>query len=367
MKSNVYMINMRTTYDKNMLKKIAELVAKSGLLKLDLNKKFVALKVHFGEYGNLAYIKPQYVKIVGDLIKEQGGIPFLCDCSTLYSGSRSDALSHLKTAAINGWDYRVTGMENIIGDGLRGNDYANISVDLKHCSTVKIGTAIAEADVIVSLNHFKGHEQAGFGGALKNIGMGCGSKLGKLEMHSGSKPIVDEDKCITCKMCEKNCNQQAFVIKEKAKIDYSKCVGCGECIVVCPKKAINEESTDVSKILNEKIVEYTYGVLKDKQQFHINFITNVSPNCDCWGNNDVPIVPDIGIVASRDPVAIDMASVDLVNKSVALSNTSLTENYYEDGTDKFKCMHANVDWESGLDYAQDLVLGTKEYELIFLD
>jgi len=367
MKAKVSMINMRTVYGKNMLIKFDLLLRKSGLWEFDLKDKFVAIKVHFGEYGNLAYIKPQYVKILGDLIKEKGGIPFLSDCSTLYSGSRSDAISHLKTATLNGWTHAITGMENIIGDGLKGNDYAEILVNLRHCSTVKIGTAIAEADVIISLNHFKGHEQAGFGGALKNLGMGCGSKLGKLEMHSGSKPTINEDLCVRCNACARNCNQKAIKMEEKAVIDYSKCVGCGECIVVCPKKAIVQNSINESKVLNEKIAEYTYGVLNGKQHFHINFITNVSPNCDCWGNNDAPIVPDIGILASTDPVALDMASVDLVNRENANHNNVLRESNYQDGEDKFKCMHGNVDWEAGLDYAQKLKLGTKEYEIVSLD
>lgn len=138
---------------------------------------------------------------------------------------------------------------------------------MKHCSTVKIGTAIREADVIISLSHFKGHEQAGFGGTFKNLGMGCGSKLGKLEMHSGTKPTVDERLCIACGLCAKNCNQKAITVEKKVVINYNKCVGCGECIVVCPKKAISQKEENQSKILNEKVVEYTYGILKDKDIF----------------------------------------------------------------------------------------------------
>ena len=366
--AKVYMMNIRTTYDNNLLEKFSTLIEKSGFLEMNLTDKFVAIKVHFGEYGNLAYIKPQYARILGDLIKEKGGKPFLTDCSTLYSGSRSDAISHLNTATLNGWTYQTTGMENIIGDGLRGNDYKYIDVDLRHCSNVKIGSAIMEADIIISFNHVKGHEQAGFGGALKNLGMGCGSKLGKLEMHSGSKPVISEDLCIACKMCTKNCNQNAIFMKEKAQIDYEKCVGCGECIVVCPKKAIKAKEESQSKILNEKIAEYAYGVLKDRTHFHINFLTNISPNCDCWSNNDAPIVPDIGILASFDPVAIDMASCNLVKQEKMLYNTALSDlNTYAESEDKFKCMHGKVDWEAGLTYAEELKLGSKEYEIISID
>lgn len=363
MKSKVYFTDMRTTYDNNMLEKLKNLLLNSDFNLINFKDKFVALKIHFGEYGNLSFVKPNYVKIIADLIKEKGGIPFITDASTLYSGRRSDAVSHTNVAELNGFNSITTGCQTIIADGLKGNDYREIPVALKHCSTVKIGSAIAEADIIISINHFKGHEQAGFGGALKNLGMGCGSKLGKLEMHSGLKPVIDKDMCVACGLCVNNCNQKAISITHKAKIDTNKCVGCGECIVVCPKKAISQSEADQSKLLNEKIVEYAYGVLKDKPHFHINFVMSVSPNCDCWSNNDLPIVPDIGILASNDPVAIDMASADLVNKADIIQGSVLSEKNNTQ-MDKFKCIHGNVDWEAGLNYAQELKLGTKEYEII---
>ncbi|MDD3187348.1 MAG: DUF362 domain-containing protein [Bacilli bacterium] len=363
MKTKVYFTDMRTTYDNNMLDKLKNLLIKSGFNDINFKDQFVALKIHFGEYGNLAFVKPNYVKVIADLIKESGGHPFITDASTLYSGKRSDAISHINVAELNGFNSVTTGCPTIIADGLKGNDYKEIEVNLKHCKTVKIGTAITEADIIISINHFKGHEQAGFGGALKNLGMGCGSKLGKLEMHSGLKPEIDLDKCIACGMCVRNCNQKAIYMDSKAVIDKNKCVGCGECIVVCPQKAIMQKEADQSRLLNEKIAEYAYGVLKDKTHFHINFITNVSPNCDCWSNNDLPIVPDIGILASSDPVAIDMASADLVNNAETVKGSILSEKATTIH-DKFKCIHGNVDWEAGLDYAEELGFGNKEYELI---
>jgi len=363
MKSKVYFTNMRTTYDNNMLEKLERLLISSGFKNIDFKGKFVALKIHFGEFGNLAFVKPNYVKVIADLIKELGGIPFLTDASTLYSGKRSDAVSHINVAELNGFNSVTTGCPVIIADGLKGNDYKEINVGLKHCSTVKIGTSLTEADIIISINHFKGHEQAGFGGALKNLGMGCGSKLGKLEMHSGLKPIINKDTCIACGLCVKNCNQKAISVIDKAEIDYNKCVGCGECIVVCPKKAITQKESSESKLLNEKIVEYAYGVLKDKKHFHINFIMNVSPNCDCWSNNDLQIVPDIGIMSSFDPVALDIASADLVNNAPVVKGSVLDEKEALN-TDKFKCMHGNVDWMSGIIYAEELKIGSKEYEII---
>ena len=363
-KAKVYFTDMRASYDTNMLEKLKKLMDNSGLSSIDFKDKFVALKIHFGEYGNLAFIRPNYVKVVADYIKELGGIPFLTDASTLYSGTRSDAVSHIHTAELNGFNSTTTGCPIIIADGLKGNDYKEIEVDLKHCSTVKIGAALTETDIIISLSHFKGHEQAGFGGTLKNIGMGCGSKLGKLEMHSGIKPTVSEELCIACGLCAKNCNQKAIIVLEKAVIDSKKCVGCGECIVVCPQKAITQKEEQQSKMLNEKFVEYVYGTLKDKPHYHINFIMNVSPDCDCWGSNDMAIVPDIGIVSSFDPVAIDMASADLVNGAPVIATSILGEKDLNHEHDKFKGIHGNVDWEAGIDYAQQLGLGTKEYELV---
>jgi uncharacterized Fe-S center protein len=362
-KAKVYFTDMRVDYSHNMLVKLRKLLEKSGLASIDLKGKFVALKIHFGEYGNLAFIRPNYVKVVSDYIKELGGIPFATDASTLYSGTRSDAISHMHTASLNGFNETTMGCPIIIADGLLGNDYKNVEVNLKHCDNVKIGSAIMEADVIISLSHFKGHEQAGFGGTLKNLGMGCGSKLGKLEMHSGIKPEIDEAICKACGLCAKHCNQKAIRVEGRAIIDKSKCVGCGECIVSCPQKAISQKEKANSKMLNEKIVEYVYGILKDKPHFHVNFIMNVSPDCDCFPANDMPIVPDIGIVASFDPVAIDKASADLVNEAPVIKNSVLGEKDLHEH-DKFKCIHANVDWESGLDYAENLKMGTKTYELI---
>ena len=177
-KEKVYFTDMRASFGNSMLDKLRKLIEKSGLGKIDFKDKLVAIKIHFGEYGNLAYIRPNYVKVISNYIKEKGGSPFITDASTLYSGTRSDAVSHIKTAELNGFNSITTGCPIIIADGLKGNDYIDVDVNLKHCRSVKIGTALREADIIISLNHFKGHELAGFGGALKNIGMGCGSNLG---------------------------------------------------------------------------------------------------------------------------------------------------------------------------------------------
>jgi len=256
----------------------------------------------------------------------------------------------------------------IIGDGLKAIDYREIPIDLPYCKTAKIGSAIADADIIISMNHFKGHEQTGFGGALKNIGMGSGSRQGKLDMHSSSNPIIDKEICTGCGQCVKYCASQAVSLNKdkKAEIDYEKCIGCGQCVAVCQYEAAQPVWSDSTDILNYKIAEYCFAVLKDKPNFHINFIMDVSPNCDCWGCNDAAIVPNIGIAASFDPVALDKASADLVNISVANMNTVLDVKNYGDlqNTDKFKLIHPNTDWEDGLKHAETIGLGSMNYELV---
>jgi uncharacterized Fe-S center protein len=277
-----------------------------------------------------------------------------------------EVLIHLESAAENGFTPLTVGCSVIIADGLKGTDYREIEINSKHCRTAKIGTAIADADIVISMNHFKGHEMTGFGGALKNLGMGSGSRGGKLEMHSASQPKIGKGACKSCGMCVKSCAQGAvsFNADRKAVIDYKKCVGCGQCVAVCQfgaAKVIWNESADTA---NEKIAEYAYAVIKDKPSFHISFIMNVSPNCDCWASNDIAIVPDIGIASSFDPVALDKACVDMVNKAPVIAGSVIDNNSFEDGSDKFTHIHHDTNWETGLDHAESIGIGTKEYELV---
>jgi uncharacterized Fe-S center protein len=379
--AKVYFTDLRTKPGTNLLDKLEKLVKKAGIENIDFENKFVALKIHFGEPGNLAYIRPNYVARIVKLIKELGGMPFLTDANTLYTGMRSNAVDHLQAAMENGFNPISVGCNVIIADGLKGTDYREIEINGKHCKTAKIGTAIADADIIISLNHFKGHEMTGFGGALKNIGMGSGSRGGKLEMHSASQPKIKEKNCIGCGQCIKSCSQEAIVLNEnrKAVIDYSECVGCGQCVAVCQFNAatvIWDESADTA---NEKIAEYAYAVIKDKPNFHINFIMNVSPNCDCWSSNDVAIVPDLGIAASYDPVALDKACVDMVNKAPIIGGCVIDDKLNktkesghnhdnccnsEEELDKFGCIHPDTNWRVGLKHGEEMGLGSQNYELI---
>ena len=366
--SKVYFTDMRAKADRNLLDKLLILIKRAGIEQIDFKDKFVALKIHFGEPGNLSFIRANYAAKVTQFLLDKQAKPFLTDSNTLYKGNRANAIDHIKSAFENGFNPIAVPCPVIIGDGLKAIDYVEIPIDLPYCKIAKIGSAIAEADIIVSLTHFKGHEQAGFGGALKNIGMGSASRQGKLDMHSSSQPIIDAAVCTSCGQCVKYCASQAVHLNKnkKAEIDYAKCVGCGQCVAVCQFEAAQPVWDSSTDILNYKIAEYTFAVLKDKPNFHINFIMDVSPNCDCWNCNDAAIVPNIGIAASFDPVALDKASADLVNASVANLNTVLNVQKHGElqNTDKFKLLHPNTDWEAGLKHAETIGLGSRSYELI---
>lgn len=366
-KSKVYFTNMRTKPGVSLLKKLETLVKKAGISNIDFKNKFVAIKIHFGEPGNLAYIRPNYVSVISKIITEAGGKPFITDANTLYSGRRANAVDHLQAALENGFNVITTGCNVIIADGLKGTEFREIEINQKHCKSAKIGSAIADSDILISMNHFKGHEMTGFGGALKNIGMGSGSRGGKLEMHSASKPQISIDNCVSCGQCINNCAHEAvkFNDNKKAEISYDICVGCGQCVAVCRFDAAEVIWNEAADTANEKIAEYTYAALKDKESFHISFIMNVSPDCDCWSNNDMPIVPDIGIAASFDPVALDKACVDLVNAAPVNKGAILDDKeHYHEGGDKFTHIHHNTDWKAGLLHAESIGLGSMEYELI---
>ena len=319
-KTKVYFSDLRTSPTSNLLDKMERLLKRAGIGQLPLKDSFTAIKIHFGEPGNLAYIRPNYAARMANLLRSFGAKPFLTDCNTLYSGRRSNAVDHLQSAMENGFNPISAQCQVIIADGLKGTDYREIPVDGEYCPAPKIGTAIADADIIISMNHFKGHEQAGFGGALKNLGMGCASVGGKLELHASSQPKVATENCIGCNICVKHCAHDAIHLnaERKAEIDYTKCVGCGQCVALCQHDAAVVSDWDTSERLNYKIAEYSVAVLKDKPHFHISFIMNVSPECDCWNHNDAAIIPDLGMLASADPVALDKACADLVIQAPVL-------------------------------------------------
>lgn len=364
-KSKVYYTDMRTSFTENLPQKLERLIRTAGIGNIDFQNKYAAIKIHFGEPGNLAYLRPNYAAAVVKVIKELGGKPFLTDCNTLYVGGRKNALDHLDAAYVNGFSPFSTGCHVIIADGLKGTDEENVPVEGgEYVKEAKIGQAVMDADVFISLNHFKGHEATGFGGALKNIGMGCGSRAGKMEMHSAGKPYVNEKDCVGCGRCIKICAHDAPSITEgKASIDHHKCVGCGRCIGVCPMDAVCPAGDESNDILNCKIAEYSKAVLAGRPHFHISLVVDVSPNCDCHAENDIPIVPDVGMFASFDPVALDVACADAVNRQPVMANSQLDRMPHVHH-DHFMDSAPATNWKSCVEHAQKLGIGSREYELI---
>jgi uncharacterized Fe-S center protein len=368
-KSKVWFTNLRTKPSKNLIQKLETLVLKAGFDNIDFNRKFVAIKIHFGEPGNLAYLRPNFAAHIVKLLKSRDAIPFLTDCNTLYYGRRSNAPSHIEAAFENGYNPISVNCPVIIADGIKGSDYREIEINKEFCNSAKIGTSIADADVIITMNHFKGHEMTGFGGALKNLGMGCASVGGKLFLHSGASPKIYEENCTGCKICEKHCAHDAINVgKDKiAHIDYIKCVGCGQCVAVCQYDSARVVWQKSSDIVSKRVAEYAYAAIKDKPSFHISFIMNVSPDCDCYDFNDYPIVSDIGIAASTDPVALDKACADMVKAAPALAGSRICDVHSPDsmaGEDKFKKTHPETFWEEGIRHGQKIGLGNIDYELI---
>ena len=365
MASKVYFTNFCTKGGESLPKKLARLILTAGIDQIDFQDKFVAIKIHFGEMGNMAYLRPGYAKVLVDIIKDLGGKPFLTDANTMYVGSRKNALDHIETAYVNGFTPYSTGCHVIIADGLKGTDEVSVPVvNGEYVKEAKIGRAVMDADIIISLNHFKGHEEAGFGGALKNLGMGCGSAAGKRDMHDACRPVVDREKCVACGACRDICAHDAPNLKDGVMfIDWNKCAGCGRCIDTCPVKAIEPDDHNAALMLNYKIAEYAKAVVDGRPQFHISLVRDVSPYCDCHSENDVPIVPDVGMFASFDPVALDLACADAVNAQPVMPGSKLAKANRPD-LDNLTADFPHTSWRSQIEHAKKIGLGEDTYELI---
>lgn len=375
MASKVYFADFRCpSWRENLPQKLARLMMTAGFGDIDMDGKYVAIKMHFGEPGNMAYLRPNWAKTVADLVKSQGGKPFLTDCNTLYPGSRKNALEHLYCAWENGFTPMTAGCPILIGDGLKGTDDIEVPVrGGEYVKNAKIGRAVMDADVIISMTHFKGHEATGFGGALKNLGMGCGSRAGKKEQHNNGKAYVQQEICRGCRRCMRECANNGLVFDpetRKMHVDKEHCVGCGRCVGACNFDAIDFEDPNSNQMLNYRIAEYAKAVVDGRPQFHISLVMDISPNCDCHEENDAPILPDVGMFASFDPLALDQACVDACMKCEPLPNSQLGEHmrdpHFVDHHDHFTNSTPESEWQSCLSHAEKIGLGTRDYELIRL-
>jgi uncharacterized protein len=365
MRSNVYFTDfMSRTNEENKINKVRKLFDAANFQNLMDVDDIVAIKLHFGEEGNDSYISPVLVRQVVDKIASTGAKPFITDTNTLYYGSRHNSPDHIKTSILHGFDYAVSGAPIIIADGLRGENWKSIEIEQKHFENVKIASDIQSADCMIVMSHFKGHEMSGFGGTIKNLAMGCAAVPGKIEQHECVKPVIIGG-CTSCGTCIESCPENAIFMKEEgAEMDYDRCIACNNCVFNCPDSLIKLNWDRMDEFI-ERMTEYAFGAVKDKKGKvgYMNFLMNITPDCDCLPWSDRPIVPDIGILVSNDPVALDAASYDLVNHQKGCENSLLHINHHK-GQDKFKGVWNNVDGHLQLRYGREIGLGNIKYDLI---
>lgn len=352
MSSKVYFSSLENKKFNSPLAKIKKLMNKCKASSMFEKSELIAIKVHFGELGNTSFIRPIFLRPVVEMLNATGAKPYLVDTNTLYVGMRTNTVDHLHNAMLNGFGYSTLQTPIVIGDGLRGENFIDFEVNLDIHKTVSLAADIANADGMVCISHFKGHEISGFGGAIKNLSMGCASRKGKMEMHSNSKPIVHQDNCTSCGRCLKNCAVNAIEMTPKAFIT-DKCTGCSRCIAVCPEHTININWDASSSDTMKRMVEYAYGIYKalNEKVVFINHITAVSPACDCYPGNDRPVVEDLGYAASLDPIALDKACLDMVAK--ACSNC-----------DPFAKLYPKIDSNIQFEHAKKIGFGSSDYKLI---
>jgi len=354
-KSKVYFIPAGNADNTQLINdKLKNLLDKSRVFDFIPKAARVAIKVHFGEEGNTGFVRPEHLRVICDEIAGRGANAFLSDANTLYRGRRLNSSGHLKLAYEHGFTKEATGVEVVIPDDTKKENESVVGINQKHIKNAKIARIFADSDALVAVSHFKGHILTGFGGALKNIGMGCATREGKLAQHCDLAPVVHSDRCIGCGECEIICPAGAIILKnKKSVVDKLKCIGCASCLAVCPTMAMFIDFNAGDKV-QYKMVEYALAVLKDRKDKtgFINFAVKINKECDCWGMENPRIGPDVGILASKDPVSIDKASFDLVNKAC--------------GKDIFKATHPEGDGLRQLQHAQEIGLGNLDYELMEL-
>lgn len=366
MASRVFFASSRCVGNRSVVDAVPLLMGDAGL-EFVRPGDLVAVKVHVGEPGTTRFLRPQFVRAAVEALKGRGAKPFLTDSNTLYRGLRDNAVDHMSAASAHGFDIQGTGAPFIVADGLTSKELAEVGVDLTHFKRVRYGAAAHHARSLVVLSHFKAHLVASFGGALKNVSMGLGGRAAKQQMHGNVKPAYeDASLCDRCGTCAAVCPAGAVGAEEALmRFDWHLCEGCGDCIVHCPQGALRIQWDAKPEILGEKQAEVAFAVLKHKRgrALFVNFVMDVTPDCDCVPWSDHPVVPDIGILASRDPVAIDAASADLVNAALGLSNTRLRSAHIP-GSDKFRDLRPAIDWTRQLAYAESIGVGSLSYELV---
>ncbi len=352
MASQVYFSSMKNRAQRSPLDKITQLLKHLHVGDVYERHELVAVKAHFGELGNTAYLRPVYLRPVIGALKDIGAKPYLTDTNTLYVGMRTNTIDHLYCAHWNGFNYSTLQVPIVIADGLRGENSRQIKLDLPDAPEIHVASDVLNADAMMVVSHFKGHMLTGIGGAIKNLSMGCSSRQGKLEMHSMSKPTVDQDLCTACAKCQEHCQEKAIEISQKAYITEH-CVGCSRCIAVCPEGAIKINWNASSDSVQKKMAYYAYGVQKhfSPKLLYVNVVTDVAPGCDCDPANDEAVVSDVGFFASEDPVALDRASYDMVVQK-------------NRGEDPFRAHYPNVNPVAQLDHAEQIGVGSNQYELV---
>ena len=371
--SHVFFTTMRTKRGESIPAKLQRLVQRAGLDKLELEGKYVAIKTHFGELGNVSYLRPAYARALVEEVKRLGGIPFLTDCNTLYVGKRANAIDHITCAEINGFSMLSCGCPVIIADGIRGSDEVELPIpgentvlDIAH-----IGRAIADADVLITLTHAKGCMASGYAATLKNLAMGCASRAGKAFQHQQGIPAINEEKCIGCGKCIPACGQNAIERVDGHSHINENCVGCGHCIAFCPLAIIRPTQNNSGRDLQVRMAEYAGAVVASKPQqcFFVSIATDITPGCDCFPDNDAPIVPNVGMFASTDPVAIDQAAADLICAQPINAGTALAEAVPDvpEGTNHWDAIHPGAEWKLQLEHAEEIGIGTRTYELVRVD
>lgn len=324
----------------------------------------IGIKVHWGEQGNETFLPSDYATSVVRYLKKRACLPFVFDTTTLYKAARNSVVGALTVAEEHNYGYSATGAPLLIGDGPTGIDIIEIPTQEKalHFRTVKVAALIERVGGVITLSHFKGHLAAGFGAAIKNISMGIASRATKQRMHSDVVPDLTEDNCVMCGTCARVCPVDAIELKDKPVFDLENCIGCAECISMCPTDALDIRWDSKGAKFCEKLVETASAICNylKPRMLHIVVLANITPECDCFGIKLKIIAPNIGILISEDPVAVDAAACALFNASSPMPNSGLSKNC----KDKISALHPSVDWRRQFEYAHELGMGNKDYDLV---